>query len=91
MLKDTAFYTSVDYDEKRKVYAAMARRFTGTGHWYTYVNGHPFTMGECGMPVQTSVCPQCGAPVGGQNHQPAAGVSHARDFEEHFGALGLGQ
>lgn len=28
--------------------------------------------------------------VGGQSHQPAAGVSHARDFEEHFSALGLG-
>ena len=32
MLKDTPFYTSVDNEEKRQVYAAMAREFTGTGH-----------------------------------------------------------
>jgi len=68
MLNDAAFYTSVDNEEKRQVYAAMAREFTGTGHWYTCVNGHLFIVGECGMPMQTSVCPQCGAPVGGQSH-----------------------
>ena len=67
----------------------MAREFTGTDHWYTCLNGHPFTVGECGMPMQTSVCPQCGAPVGGQSHQPAAGVTHARDFEERFGTMAL--
>ena len=89
MLKDMTFYTSVNNEEKRQVYAAMAREFTGTGHWYTCANGHPFTVGECGGPMQTSVCPQCGAPVGGQSHQPAAGVTRARDFEEQFGALGL--
>ena len=32
MLKDTPFYTSVDDEEKRPVYAARAREFTGTGH-----------------------------------------------------------
>lgn len=90
MLKDTPFYTLVDNEEKRQVYAAMAREFTGTGHGYTCLNGHPFTVGECGMPMQTSVCPQCGAPIGGQSHQPAAGVTHARDFEERFGAMALG-
>jgi len=52
MLKDTAFYISVDNEEKRQVYAAMAREFTGTGYWYTCVNGHPFTVGECGMPMR---------------------------------------
>ncbi|KAI9781350.1 MAG: hypothetical protein M1816_002396 [Peltula sp. TS41687] len=89
MFWDAAFYTTVDNEEKRQVYAAMAREFTGTGHWYTCANGHPFTVGECGMPMQTSVCPQCNAPVGGQDHQPAAGVTHARDFEEQFGELRL--
>lgn len=32
MLKDMAFYTSVDNEEKRQVYKAMAREFTGTDH-----------------------------------------------------------
>ena len=55
MLKDTPFYISVDNKEKRQVYAAIAREFTSTGHWYTCLNSHPFTVGECGMPMQTSV------------------------------------
>ena len=89
MLKDTVFYKLVDNEEKRQVYAAMAREFSGMGHWYTCANGHPFTVGECGLPMQRSVCPQCGAPVGGQSHQPAAGVTYAQDFEDRCGALGL--
>ena len=89
MLKDMAFYISVDNEEKRQVYAAMAKEFTGTGHWYTYTNGHPFTVGECGMPMEASVCLQCSAPVGGQRHEPAAGVTHAREFEERFGTISL--
>ena len=31
-LKDIPFYISVDNEEKRQVYVAMAREFTGTGH-----------------------------------------------------------
>ncbi len=91
MIKHDAavFYSPVSNEEKRQVYAAMALEFSGTGHWYTCENGHPFTIANCGMPMQTSVCPQCGAPVGGENHQTAPGVRHARDFEEQFGGLRL--
>jgi len=32
MLKNIPFYTSVDNEEKRQAYAAMAREFTDTGH-----------------------------------------------------------
>ncbi len=81
------FYTPVDNAEKQQVYAAMAHEFSGTGHWYTCANGHPFMVGECGMPMETAACPQCGARIGGQDHQPAAGVRHARDFEDQFGRL----
>ncbi len=81
------FYAPVDNAERRQVYAAMAREFSGTGHWYTCANGHPFTVGECGMPMQAAACPQCGAPIGGQDHRPAEGVRHARDFEDQFGRL----
>ncbi|KAI9884084.1 MAG: hypothetical protein M1823_004133 [Watsoniomyces obsoletus] len=89
ILKDTAFYTSVSNEEKRQVYAAMALEFTGTGHWYTCANGHPFTIGNCGMPMMTSVCPQCGATVGGEDHELGEGVRHAWEFEEQFGGLRL--
>jgi len=86
-LRDSTFYTSVTSDEKRAVYAAMATEFGGTGHWYHCQNGHPFTVGECGMPMQTSVCPQCGAPVGGRNHEAVAGVTLARELDVEFGRL----
>ncbi|KAF2718114.1 hypothetical protein K431DRAFT_275483 [Polychaeton citri CBS 116435] len=66
------------------VVAAMQKEFSGTGHWYTCVNGHPFTIGECGMPMQTARCPQCNAVIGGSNHTAADGVSHAQDIEERF-------
>ena len=73
--------------QMRMVVAAMAREFSGTGHWYRCVNGPPFTIGECGMPMQAARCPQCDAPIGGQNHVPAAGVENAGDIEREFGNL----
>ena len=84
MLRDATFYEPVTNAEKAAVYAAMAQSFLGTGHWYYCVNGHPFTVGECGMPMETARCPQCGATVGGNDHQPAAGVTRAEDMESEF-------
>jgi len=54
---------------------------THSGHWYNCVNGHPFAIGECGMPMQRARCPECNAPIGGQNHTPVAGVTRARNME----------
>lgn len=85
MLREATFYEPVTNAEKAAVYAAMAQSFQGTGHWYYCVNGHPFTVGECGMPMQTSRCPQCGATVGGTDHRAAAGVTRATDLEGEFG------
>ncbi|CZR66499.1 related to NF-X1 finger and helicase domain protein [Phialocephala subalpina] len=87
MLRDSTFYMPVTNEEKAAVYAAMARDFRGTGHWYYCVNGHPFTVGECGMPMQTSTCPQCGETVGGTNHTAVEGVRQAADLEREFGTL----
>lgn len=82
MLQGGTFYRAVTTEELRAVYAAMAREFSGTGHWYTCEQGHPFTVGECGMPMQQARCPECGSPVGGESHRPAEGVRHAREIEE---------
>ncbi|KAL9611040.1 MAG: hypothetical protein Q9167_004287 [Letrouitia subvulpina] len=87
MLRDSTFYLPVSNEEKAQVYAAMAADFQGTGHWYYCVNGHPFTIGECGAPMQTSRCPQCGEMVGGEHHQLAEGITRAGDLEAQFGAL----
>ncbi|KAL8662329.1 MAG: hypothetical protein Q9202_004787 [Teloschistes flavicans] len=84
MLRDSTFYATVTTEEKAAVYAAMASDFRGTGHWYYCERGHPFTVGECGMPMQTSRCPQCGAAVGGQSHQSVAGVTRAEDMDAMF-------
>ncbi|KAI1085704.1 hypothetical protein F5B20DRAFT_519390 [Whalleya microplaca] len=81
-LQEGTFYSTVSADEMRSVYRAMAAEFSGTGHWYTCENNHPFTVGECGMPMQLARCPECGASVGGQNHRPAGGVRHATEVEE---------
>lgn len=89
MLRDSTFYMPVSNEEKAAVYAAMARDFRGTGHWYYCENGHPFTIGECGMPMETSQCPQCGSPVGGHGHRAVSGVRPATDLERRFGGLGI--
>lgn len=81
MLRDSTFYEPVTNEEKAQIYSVMAGEFQGTGHWYYCVNGHPFTIGECGAPMQTSRCPQCGATVGGTDHQFAEGVTRAADIE----------
>lgn len=88
MIKNGA-YEPVTAEEIRAVYTAMAREFLGTGHWYTCENGHPFTIGECGMPMEQARCPECRAPVGGQDHRPVDGVTRARNIEEL--GRGLGQ
>ncbi|KAL2066956.1 hypothetical protein VTL71DRAFT_1380 [Oculimacula yallundae] len=87
MLRDSTFYMPMSNEGKAAVYAAMARDFRGTGHWYYCENGHPFTIGECGMPMETSQCPQCDSPVGGRNHQAVGGVRPATDLEVQFGGV----
>ncbi|KFY14963.1 hypothetical protein V491_05836 [Pseudogymnoascus sp. VKM F-3775] len=87
MLRGSTFYMPVSNEEKAAVYAAMARDFRGTGHWYYCENRHPFTIGECGMPMETSQCPQCGSPVGGRSHQAIDGVRRATDLEQQFGGM----
>lgn len=82
VLKGGVFYRPVTTDEMRAVYSAMAAEFLGTGHWYTCELGHPFTVGECGMPMEEARCPECGSPVGGQDHAPAEGVRRAEGIEE---------
>lgn len=74
-------YPGVSAEELQGIYQAMSREFSGTGHWYTCQRGHPFTVGECGMPMEMARCPDCGASVGGTDHQPAEGVRYADEIE----------
>ncbi|OJD33889.1 nf-x1 finger and helicase domain protein [Diplodia corticola] len=90
MLRDATFFTVVTSEERRAVLAAMQAEFRGTGHWYYCANGHPFTVGECGLPMQLAVCPQCGEAAGGRGHRPAEGVRRAEDLERELLVEGVG-
>ncbi|MCJ1308217.1 hypothetical protein MMC25_001870 [Agyrium rufum] len=87
LLGESTFYTPVSNEEREEVYRAMASEFRGTGHWYYCVNGHPFTIGECGMPMEESRCPQCGEAVGGAHHEAAEGVRRAEDLDGQFARM----
>ncbi|KAL2142872.1 hypothetical protein VTI28DRAFT_640 [Corynascus sepedonium] len=54
---------------------------THSGHWYTCRNGHPFAIGECGMPMERALCPECGETIGGSNHTPVEGVERDERME----------
>ncbi|KAI9836983.1 MAG: hypothetical protein M1819_000632 [Sarea resinae] len=79
------WYEPISAGELAAIKAAMVSGESGlatnSGHWYNCKNGHPFAIGECGMPMEEACCPECGAPVGGQDHSPAAGVTRATHME----------
>ncbi|KAM9837888.1 LOW QUALITY PROTEIN: E3 ubiquitin-protein ligase rnf213-beta [Aulostomus maculatus] len=46
---------------------------------YYCAQGHAYFVGECGRPMVTSKCSDCGAPIGGINHRPVPGVSQGEN------------
>ncbi|KAL9094192.1 MAG: hypothetical protein Q9165_003607 [Trypethelium subeluteriae] len=88
-LNEGTFYSVVQGEEWRAVVSAMSQEFSTTGHWYRCLNGHPFTVGECGRPMESTRCPECAAPVGGQHHQAAEGVEQMHGLEQQFGVMGI--
>ncbi|RUS32760.1 hypothetical protein BC938DRAFT_474405 [Jimgerdemannia flammicorona] len=75
------FYSEVTQQERVELYRAMAVEVGGTGHWYRCRNGHPYVIGECGMAMESTRCPECGAPVGGGRHMLHVDNSHDDQFE----------
>ncbi|KAH9260003.1 hypothetical protein BASA81_001775 [Batrachochytrium salamandrivorans] len=43
------------------------------GFW-SCPQGHRYVVGECTMPMERGRCPECGASIGGQDHNPVKGV-----------------
>ena len=64
-LKDLYKNTNLDFQ------ALNLLRTLGT-KWYKCPKGHLYTVGECGRPMEESICPECGLKIGGQNHVPVA-------------------
>ncbi|KAF4468731.1 NFX1-type zinc finger-containing 1 [Fusarium albosuccineum] len=79
-------YETVTPEELASIKSAMVSGAQGiathSGHWYNCVNGHPFAIGECGMPMEVARCPECGARIGGTEHQALDGVTRAEDIEQ---------
>ncbi|CZS93402.1 uncharacterized protein RCO7_07722 [Rhynchosporium graminicola] len=40
-----------------------------------------FAIGECGMPMEQARCIECGARIGGRDHQAVDGVTRAEEME----------
>ncbi|KFP69204.1 E3 ubiquitin-protein ligase RNF213, partial [Acanthisitta chloris] len=45
-------------------------------------NGHPCTVGECGLPMEISRCPDCNAHIGGRRHRPVQGFQEVQSVED---------
>ncbi|OAL74790.1 hypothetical protein A7D00_0384 [Trichophyton violaceum] len=82
----TEWYEEITSDEKEAIKAAMLSGPKGiathSGHWYNCSNGHPFAIGECGMPMELARCPECGASIGGRDHTAVQGVTRATEMED---------
>lgn len=84
-LLDGPVYNEVTPEELAAIKDAMVSGPRGisthSGHWYNCANGHPFAIGECGMPMELARCPECNAPIGGQNHEFVQGATRATEME----------
>lgn len=74
--------STITAKELIEVYKAMAQEFSGSGHFYLCANGHPFTIADCGMPMELRRCPECDSPIGGRDHALASGVRHWVELEQ---------
>uniref|UniRef100_A0A803VP92 RING-type E3 ubiquitin transferase n=1 Tax=Ficedula albicollis TaxID=59894 RepID=A0A803VP92_FICAL len=69
---------------------AQARTWEEVGnlHWYGECcwlagEGIPWVgRMKCGLPMETSRCPDCQIPIGGVNHKPVQGFQHSRSQED---------
>lgn len=83
------WYESVSLQEKEAIIrATMDAGFGTAGRFYQCPNGHPFTVGQCGQTMQEARCPECGAGIGGRNHQLRS--DNTRDQELEAIARNLG-
>ncbi|GAB4814480.1 hypothetical protein N2152v2_001526 [Parachlorella kessleri] len=75
-------------EELREIYKALLENepnladagYNGNGHFMTCPNGHIYVVGNCGGPMESSQCPECGAAIGGANHRLNPGNRAATEF-----------
>jgi len=78
-------YEEVTIEEKQAIFTAMSREVgTGAGsfggHWFMCLQGHIYTIGECGGAMEQAICPECGSAIGGVDHRREEGNNVATEF-----------
>jgi hypothetical protein len=59
--------------------------FTGAGHWFQCLNGHPYLIADCGGATMESRCPECGEGIGGGGHRLRDDNAQATAFRRQAG------
>jgi len=66
------FLPGMDEDIRNRVMKALVEKgeniWKFKSHWYKCTCGYTFFIGECGRPMETTKCPQCGLNIGGRDH-----------------------
>ncbi|KAF9106326.1 hypothetical protein BGX27_009207 [Mortierella sp. AM989] len=76
-----SLYEPLSQEEKVELIRAVEQHLHGSGRWYLCPNGHPYVIGECGMAMEGSICPECGARVGGGDHTLLSTNTVNNEFE----------
>ncbi|CAC5383772.1 unnamed protein product [Mytilus coruscus] len=79
--EDSSRMIGLTLKEKQMIKRTMENEFMGSGHWYKCKNGHYYSIGECGMPMEKIKCPQCGLVIGGADHILTDDNERAMDFD----------
>ncbi|KAH9007625.1 hypothetical protein EDB83DRAFT_2236280 [Lactarius deliciosus] len=72
-------YEPLSLKEKEDIVKAFG--FSHRGHFYNCENGHTFVIDRCGGATEAARCTECGAPIGGSDHQQHHSNTRALEFE----------
>ncbi|KAL8625015.1 hypothetical protein ACOMHN_012024 [Nucella lapillus] len=75
-------YSALSDEEREAIVKAVS---LPTGSWYACPRGHYYVIADCGRPTEVASCPECHAPVGGEQHELAQGNRHAPEFDNAEG------
>nr|XP_046239135.1 NFX1-type zinc finger-containing protein 1 [Scatophagus argus] len=65
-------------EEREMIVSALKMR---PGHWYKCPNGHVYLITECGGAMESRLCPDCNATIGGESHRLASGNQVASEMD----------
>ncbi|KAM7422964.1 hypothetical protein PAMA_010818 [Pampus argenteus] len=66
-------------EEERKMIVSAIKM--PSGHWHKCPNGHVYLITDCGGAMESRICPDCDATIGGGNHTLASGNQVASEMD----------